>query len=228
MKRVAFAISLLFLLGLAACSGDDDPTKPPVPVTHETKADFWNLLVADGSTDTRLDFFRDSDGSIATNIVPFGGSTKNKIDLTAASSSVVLGYTLSNPGATPLQSSQAYTLTENRRDRFVVCGILGSVDPDVAPRMVQLDSLAAQSRATSRCAPSTRWPATRSMWTSMSTDRSSPVWASAKPPHPSPSPQGRQTRTPWWSSPPVKCPAAATISTLLAVARCSVPERAAN
>jgi hypothetical protein len=143
MKLAAFAISLCFLLGLAACSGDDDPTEPPDPATHETKADFWNLLVADGSTDTRLDFFRDSDGSIATSISPFGGSTRNKIDLTAASSSVVLGYKLSNPGAVPLQSSQAYTLTENRRDRFVVCGILGSVDPDVAQRMVQMDSLAA-------------------------------------------------------------------------------------
>jgi hypothetical protein len=143
MKLEAFAISLCFLLGLAACSGDDDPTEPPVTVKHETKADFWNLLVADGSTDTRLDFFRDSDESIATNISPFGGSTRNKIDLTAASSSVVLGYKLSNPDAVPLHASQAYTLTENRRDRFVVCGILGSVDPAVEPRMVQMDSLAA-------------------------------------------------------------------------------------
>jgi len=143
VNRIAFAISLCFLLSLAACGGDDNTTEPPVPVKYETKADFWNLLVADGATDTRLDFFQDSDRSIAINIVPFGGSTKNKIDLADASSSVVLGYKLSNPGAIPLQYSQSFPMTENGRDRFVVCGILGSVDPDVTPRMVQMDSLAA-------------------------------------------------------------------------------------
>ena len=143
MKRYCFALSLFFLLSLAACGGDDDPTEPPVPVTHATKGDFWNLLVADGATDTRLDFFRDPDSSIATNIVPFGGSTNNVIDLAAPSSSVVLGYTPSNPGASPLLSSQSFSMTENGRDRFVVCGILGSGDPDLAPRMVQMDSLAA-------------------------------------------------------------------------------------
>ena len=61
---------LIFLLGLAACSGDDDPTEPPVPVTHETKADFWNLLVADGATDTRLD------RTVALKVVKVGMDTR--------------------------------------------------------------------------------------------------------------------------------------------------------
>jgi hypothetical protein len=149
MKRACFAVSLCLLLGVVACGDDDSPSEPPTPSSYEAAADFWNVLVADGTIDTRLNFFRDSpDKPYGTNIIPFGGSTNNKVDLAEASSSVVLGYTLSNPGAIALQESQSFSMADNRHDRFVVCGILGSGDPDVAPRMVQMTTLTAPSAST--------------------------------------------------------------------------------
>lgn len=143
MKRLSVAMALGVLLALGACGGDDDPANPGTPESYSATVGFWNFLVADGSTDTRLDFFHDTDSPLATNVLPLGGADGLPVTLAAASSSPVLGYKLSYPGAVPLEASNAFPMNDGDHYRIKVCGVLGSADPDLAPRMVQMEDLAA-------------------------------------------------------------------------------------
>lgn len=142
MKRTTLLLALAALLSVAAC-GDDDPATPTPPAVHEATADFWNFLVADGATDTRLTFFKDTDTAIDTGILPIGGTSGHTIALSDPSASAVLGYALSNPAGTSLEASASYPMEENRRYRLAACGILGSSDLNSRPRMVQMDALEA-------------------------------------------------------------------------------------
>jgi len=144
MQRALLAFACIgALLALGACSSDDDPSRPVVPDDPEALADFWNFLVADGTMDTRLDFFQDSNREITTGIGPAEGSTRHVIHLASATADANLGYRLTNPASVPLESSGAFPMVGNRRYRLVVCGVLDESDPNLAPRMVQMDSLAA-------------------------------------------------------------------------------------
>ena len=57
-------------MALGACGGDDDPANPGTPESYSATVGFWNFLVADGSTDTRLDLFQDADSPLPSDVLP--------------------------------------------------------------------------------------------------------------------------------------------------------------
>jgi hypothetical protein len=141
-KRLVMILSAVALILNVGCSSDDDPVVVPPVDLFTAHGDFINLLVGDGTVDTRMNVRMGLDLTVAHQVMPNGAAVFQDLLLAATPETASIGFLLSNGDGTILNDGEQFSLTRDRSYVFMAMGHIDTTSGAIQPKLLQLDPLA--------------------------------------------------------------------------------------
>jgi len=109
---------------------------------YEAHGDFANLMVGDGTIDTRMSVQLGTEVTVADQVLPNGIALDRTLLLGAAQESAYIGITLSNGSGTILNEGEEFSLTADRHYVFFAFGHIDEIQGALKPTLLKLNPLA--------------------------------------------------------------------------------------
>jgi len=132
----------LVLVLVVGCSSEDDPVLPETPDVYTATGDFHNLLVGDGSVDTRTSFRQGNIVTLGDNIVPNGAALDRGLLLNSPAQAVALQFLLTNGDGAYLNAGEVFNVNSRGDYVFLAIGDVQDASGPYRPTLLQMDALA--------------------------------------------------------------------------------------
>jgi hypothetical protein len=140
LKRKLLLLPALLLF--AACTAEDDPVVPPGPDVYTATGDFHNLLVGNGSIDTRTSFLQGNIVRLGDYILPNGAARDRGLVLNSPAQAVALRFYLTEGDGTFLNPGEVFNLNNRGDYAFMAFGDVRDESGPTRPTLLQMDALA--------------------------------------------------------------------------------------
>ena len=141
-RRFILIFAAVTLFVSVGCSSDDTTVVVPPVDFYEAHGDFTNLLVGDGSVDTRMNVHLGSALNIANEILPNGTALDRGLLLAAPQETASIGISLFFGDGTVLNTGEQFPLTRDRSYVFMAVGHVSETQGVLKPTLLQLTPLA--------------------------------------------------------------------------------------
>jgi len=142
MKRWFLLVGGILLAAMGGCTEEGDPVLPPVPGVYTATGDFFNLLVGDGSVDTRTSFRQGNDIKLGDHILPNGGAIDRGLLLGSPAQASALRFFLTEGDSTILNPGEVFNLNSGGDYVFLALGDVRHTSGETRPTLLQVDALA--------------------------------------------------------------------------------------